>query len=188
MEFRRPLVLVELGTYPREVMSALRLIAPAATSVTIVAQQAPRQFAWLTAAAPPLLGEAAGAALERLREAASEVAPQVEVLLSPELELEALARNIAAAAIDVVVVGPLSARAMGTVAELRRERSIPILFAPQDRGASAELGVGLSQRGRREAARPLTRLLCVALSARGRSTIAAFLLYITPASHRANLI
>ena len=53
------LMLTDLGADPQPACEAIRRFAPSATHVTVIAQQPPRLFAWVTPAAPPDLNDAA---------------------------------------------------------------------------------------------------------------------------------
>ena len=59
MNYQRILMLTDLGADPQPACEAIRRFAPSATHVTVIAQQPPRLFAWVTPAAPPDLNDAA---------------------------------------------------------------------------------------------------------------------------------
>jgi phosphatidylserine/phosphatidylglycerophosphate/cardiolipin synthase-like enzyme len=160
MKYQRILMLTDLGADPQPACEAIRRFAPSATHVTVIAQQPPRLFAWVTPAAPPELNEAARRTLDDLRQAAEGTAASVHVALESELTAERLADAVAACGIDLVVVGSLPLRTLSIVAELRKRAVVPVLCA-------------------REAAAPRTaegnRLLCVGLSLSGRRAVIKFL-------------
>jgi cardiolipin synthase len=162
MNYRRILMLTDLGADPQPACDAIRRFAPSATHVTVIAQQPPRLFAWITPAAPPDLNDAARRTLEDLRQASEGTAGAVDVVLASELTAERLAEAVAASDIDLVVVGSLPLRTLSMVVELRKRAAVPVLCA-------------------REAATPRTveggnRLLCVGLSLSGRRAVIKFLL------------
>ena len=161
MNYQRILMLTDLGADPQPACEAIRRFAPSATHVTVIAQQPPRLFAWVTPAAPPDLNDAARRTLDDLRQAAEGTAAAVNVALESELTAEALADAVATYDIDLVVVGSLPLRTLSMVAELRKRAVVPVLCA-------------------REAAAPRTaeggnRLLCVGLSLSGRRAVITFL-------------
>ena len=53
MNYQRILMLTDLGADPLPACEAIRRFAPSATRLTVIAQQPPRLFAWVTPAAPP---------------------------------------------------------------------------------------------------------------------------------------
>jgi phosphatidylserine/phosphatidylglycerophosphate/cardiolipin synthase-like enzyme len=161
MNYQRVLVVVQLGDDPQAELTAVRRFAPAATHASVVASQAARPSAWPSLAASHANGEAARRALEALRAAAADVAPRVEVELVSELTLGLLSETVTGRGVDLVVVGSLPARPLALVAELPKRCAVPVLVArpPLE---TPEPHAGL-------------RLLCVGLSARGRSAMVKFL-------------
>ena len=160
MNYRRILVLAELGGDVGPVFAAIRRFAPGVERLTVVAQQPAPLFAWLTAPAPPELNNAARRALEDLREAASGVAPEIEVSLVPEVTAQAMAEMVAASETDLVAGGP-SIRNLSILAELRERCSLPVLCVRSSPEASARIGAG--------------HLICVGMSARERRSLMSFL-------------
>jgi phosphatidylserine/phosphatidylglycerophosphate/cardiolipin synthase-like enzyme len=160
VNYRRILVLTELGGDAGPVFAAIRRFAPAAERIAVVAQQPAPLFAWLTEPAPPELNDAARRALEDLREAASRAAPEVEVSLAPELTPEALAEMAAAFSADLVA-GGASIRTLSLLAGLRERRAVPVLCVRSPSEAPPP-GAG-------------NRLLCVGLEARERRAVLDFL-------------
>src|SRR5579871_3346823 len=127
MNYQRILMLTELGADPRPACDAIRRFAPSATQVTVIAQQPPRLFAWVTQAAPPDLSAAARRTLDDVREAAEGTGAAVTVALEPEMIAEALADAVATYGIDLVVVGSLPVRTLSMVMELRKRAVVPVL-------------------------------------------------------------
>ncbi len=161
MNYQRILVVTEIGVDTQATFAAIRRFAPSATQVMVIVQQPARQFAWLAPAAPPDLNDAARRALDELRDGAEQTAPTVDVALVPELTADALTDAVATSAIDLVVVAALPLRSLSVVVELRKRSSVPVLCV-RSAPASADLESG-------------TRMLCVGLSARGRSALVRFL-------------
>lgn len=161
MNHQRVLVVVQLGDDPQPALAAVRRFAPSAARVTLLAQQAARPSTWLSLALPPAHGEAAERALGELRRAAAGLAARVDVELVSELTLGLLSEAVTGRGVDLVVVGPLPARALALVAELPKRCAVPVLVArvPTET-VDGDAG---------------TRLLCVGLSARGRSAVVKFL-------------
>lgn len=161
MNYQNILVLGELGVTMQATVATVSRFVPSATQVTIIAQQPTRQLAWLTHAAPPDLNEAMQRAFDELWQAAKRIAPAANVTLAADLTVGALAKTVAASASDLVVVGSLQLHTLSLVAELRRQSAVAVLCIRSAAESGAVAGVN--------------RLLCVGLSARGRSAVMAFL-------------
>ena len=156
MNYQRILMLTDLGADPQPACEAIRRFAPSATQVTVIAQQPPRLFAWVTPAAPPDLNDAARRTLDDLRQAAEGTAAAVNVALESELTAEALADAVATYDIDLVVVGSLPLRTLSMVAELRKRSARAGAVCSSRRPASSGPEGG-------------NRMLCVGLSREGAS-------------------
>ena len=161
MNYQRILLLTDLGAHPQPACEAIRRFAPSATHVTVIAQQPPRLFAWVTPAAPPDLNGAARGALDDLRQAAEGTAAAVNVALESELTAETLADAVATYDIDLVVAGSLPLRTLSMVAELRKRSSVPVLCVRSAPASSRPEGGN--------------RMLCVGLSSRERSVVVRFI-------------
>jgi cardiolipin synthase A/B len=161
VNYQRILMLTDLGADPRPACDAIRRFAPSATRVTVIAQQPPRLFAWVTPAAPPDLNDAAQRTLDDLRQAAEGTAAALSVALESELTAEALVDAVAAGDIDLVVVGSLPLRTLSIAMELRNRAVVPVLCVRQGPARpTAEGG---------------NRLLCVGLGVSGRRAVLQFL-------------
>jgi phosphatidylserine/phosphatidylglycerophosphate/cardiolipin synthase-like enzyme len=150
-----------LGGDARAAIAQIRHIAPQAEQLVIVSGLPARKFSWLVDEAPPDLHLAVGAALDGMRDAAQGAATAIEVKLVPELEFRVLDGIAAASHIDLVVIAALPVGDVSTVAALRQQRSLPVLWLPESSAPRVE--------------RPPTELLCVAVGQRSRAAIAAFL-------------
>jgi len=161
VKYHRILLITTLGGDARAAIAAIRRIAPQAERLVIVAGLPARKFSWLINDAPPDLHQAAGAALDGLRDAAQGAAAAVDVELVPELDIGVLDEIAAALRVDLLVTAALPLGSVSIVAGLRQRRSVAVLWVPESTAPQAE--------------RPLTELVCVALGQRARATIAAFL-------------
>jgi phosphatidylserine/phosphatidylglycerophosphate/cardiolipin synthase-like enzyme len=174
VNYRRALVVVELGADARAELAALRRFAPSTERVFVLALQPASQLAWLSPAAPPELGDSVQAALDALRAAAADAAPRVDVVAVSEPTLAVLAEAVTGGGVDLVVAGALPPRALAIVAELPKRSAVPVLIA---RPALADPAAGGG-----------SRLLCVGLSARGRRAIVKFLRERAAPANRAVLL
>lgn len=161
MKYRRLLLIAPLDGDANVALAAIRRLAPQAERLVVVACLSTRNFAWLTAEAPPELHDEAELALDCLRDAAHGAAPVIDVELMPELKIDALDELAAAAQIDLLVTAALPFEGVAIVAQLRERRSVAVLWVPSLRAQPNP--------------RPLTELVCVALGQRARSAVAAFL-------------
>lgn len=170
MSYRRVLLIVELGTDARPVIAAIARVAPEAEHLIVIARWPARKFAWFFGAAPAELRDASNAALDALRAAAEGVASTVDVKLAPDLSTAALEDLAAAAGVDLLVAGSLAFSSLSILADLRKQRSIAVLWVPE----------GAPQR----AAAPIANVVCVSQGRQGRGSIAAFLRdHSNPAQH-----
>lgn len=168
MKYRRVLFVTELGQDARANVATIRRVAPEADLLVVVARPPARTFAWFSGEAAGDLNEAATASLDGLRRATAGGAQTVEVKLAPELTVEDLAGIATASEIDLVAAGRLPLGSISVVAELRKRRSLAVLWTA---GAPAS-------------DRPITDILCVALGERARTAVAEFLRdHGTPALH-----
>jgi hypothetical protein len=74
MKYDRVLAITGIDIDTEAIFAAIRQFAPAAKQLTVIVQQPARQFAWLTAEAPPDLNEATRKALDAVRQAAGKAA------------------------------------------------------------------------------------------------------------------
>jgi len=173
MKYRRVLFVTELGADARGEVATMRRVAPEADLLVVIARLPARKFAWFSGEAPGDLNEAASASLAELRNATAGAAKTVEVKLAPELTTGDLVEVAASSEIDLLATGRLPLRSIAVVAELRKQRSLPVLWTA---GAPAS-------------DRPITELLCAALGGRARAAVAAFLRdHGTPALHATVLL
>jgi phosphatidylserine/phosphatidylglycerophosphate/cardiolipin synthase-like enzyme len=175
MNYQRVLVVVELGADPRAEIAAVQRFAPSAVHATVLAQQPRRPVAWLGLASPAGGGEAWQRALAELRTEAARAAARVEVAFVSELTMGLLSEAVTGRGIDLVVVGSLPARTLALAAELPKRSAVAVLVA---RPALPE----------QPAPHGGNRLLCVGLSARGRSAVVKFLREHAAATDRAVLL
>jgi phosphatidylserine/phosphatidylglycerophosphate/cardiolipin synthase-like enzyme len=161
MNYRRLLLIADLGGDPRAALNAIRRVAPKTERLVILARLPARNFAWFSGEAPRDQHETAHAALEALRGAAAGTAPEVEVRLAPDLTTEALDELATASQIDLLVAGSLSFSSLPIVAELRKRRALAVLWVPATTGP--------------ESSHPLTELTCISLGRHASASIAAFL-------------
>jgi len=170
MNYQRVLVLAELRADAGAPLDAVRRFAPSATLVAVIAEETARLPAWLRME----VDDPAHRALDGLRALAQRLAPGVEVVVTPEFTIDALADAAKAGSIDLVVVGELRTRSLAVVAQLRKRSSLPVLFARSVAEASAP-GEG-------------ARLLCLGVSARERRAVGQFLRDHATATDRAVLL
>lgn len=170
MKYRRVLVLTQGGGDARAAFAALRALVPAPEHVTVLAHQPTHLFAWLTPAAPPDRSDAALGALDDLRVAARELAPDVEIRIASELAIDALTELVASTGIDLVALDALERVSIPLVGELRKRAAVAVLYLTE---------------GAKDAAH---RLVCVGLSARERWAMASFLAAHTGANDSAALL
>lgn len=159
MSYRRVLLITEIGADVGAALVAARAVAAGAETLVVTALPAGPAGAApaesVGPASPPLV-----AWLDSVRAAAAAVAGSADVAIldGPDAEkLEALADSCQA---DLVVVGPRPAEAIAMAAELRRRRSVAVLWAPPS-----------MSRGDRT----LAEVLCIAVGARARGALGAFL-------------
>ncbi len=171
MKYRRVLLITELGGDARGQLATIRRVAPAAELLVVIAHLPARMVAWLSDDAPEDQHQAATASVAALRDAAAGAAQAVELKLTPHVTSDDLTGIAAESGIDLVVAGPLSLSGISVVAELRKRRSVAVLWT-----------VPASDR-------PITDVLCVALGARAGRAVAAFLRdHGTPALHATVLL
>lgn len=160
MNYRRVLLISELGCDARGALAMIRQAAPAADLLVVVAYTMERQFAWFSGEAPGSLNEAVTASIDAIRASTTGTAKSVEVKLAVDLNAGTLAEIADASEIDLVVAaGLLPARVITLLMELRRKRSVAILWS-----ARAPLSN-----------HPVRKIRCEAIGARARAAVAAFL-------------
>jgi phosphatidylserine/phosphatidylglycerophosphate/cardiolipin synthase-like enzyme len=161
VKYHRILLITPLEADARTAISAIRRIAPQAERLIIVAGLPGWKLSWLINEAPPDLHQAAGAALDGLRDAAQGAAAAIDVKFVPELDVGILDEIAAASRVDLLVAAALPFGSVSSIAALRARRSVAVLWLPE----STTL----------QGARPLTELVCVGLGQRTQASIAAFL-------------
>ena len=157
MNYRRVLLLADLGEDVAGEAAAIRRVAPRIERLVVVTRMPAVRFAWLAGPAPADVNDAATAALERLRREVADLAPSVDVMLAPDLEAEHLTRVAEQERIDLVVTDLTPIGDSAAIAELRRRRGVALLWAasPDSR--------------RRE------EIVCVAVGRRATAAVASFL-------------
>lgn len=94
MNYRRALLIVELGKDTGSQVATLRRVAPLLEHLVVVAQLEVPALAWLGGKRTPEPDEQATAALEALHREVAGAASNVEVRLVPELGGEAIAASV----------------------------------------------------------------------------------------------
>jgi phosphatidylserine/phosphatidylglycerophosphate/cardiolipin synthase-like enzyme len=171
MNYRRLLLLTKIGGDPRPAFAALKRLVPSPDRMTVVAQQPTAQFAWMALTGPPEYSEATAAAVDALHREARQAAVDVDVRLVSELTLDALTDLIASTGTDLVALDSTTP-GLRLAAQLRKRSPVALLYLPQIPPPRDRAG----------------GLLCVALSARERWAIAAFLKAHAGADDRAVLL
>ena len=160
MKYRRVLLVAELGADASAAVAMIRRVAPAAELLLVVAHMSERKFAWFSGEDPGDLNEAAIASMDALRKSTTGAATDVEVKLAADLDAGNLAEIAAMSEIDLVVAaGLLPLRVLALLAEVRKRRSLPVLWS-----ARAPLSD-----------RPIRNIRCEAIGSRARAAVAAFL-------------
>jgi phosphatidylserine/phosphatidylglycerophosphate/cardiolipin synthase-like enzyme len=154
MNYRRVLLLVDLEAGSGTSIDLIRRVAPDADLLVVVARFPASGMAWFSAQAPPDLNVAATERVEALRSSAAGAAGAVEIRIETDLNAGDLANLADEARIDLLVT-----RSLPDIAELRRRRSLSVLWAPDET----------------EAGRPVEDVLCVALGQRARRVVGLFL-------------
>jgi phosphatidylserine/phosphatidylglycerophosphate/cardiolipin synthase-like enzyme len=150
--YRRVLWLSEPGADLRPAFGALRAVATAPERLVVAAVPA---GAGRAAEDPAVLAWADACAT-----AARTVAASAEVVHLHAADVAAVEPLVDACGADLVVAGPRPAQALAALSELRGRRGIAVLWIPPE--------AGLGDRARAE-------VLCVALGARARGAVAAYL-------------
>ena len=160
MKYRRVLYISELGGDASVGIALIRQVAPAAELLLVVAHMAERKIAWFSGETPGDLNEAVTATVDALRKSTTGAAKNVEVKLAADLDVGTLADIAAASEIDLVVAtGSLPLRVITALAELRKRRSLAVLWSAR---------ASLSDR-------PIRDIRCEAIGSRARAAVAAFL-------------
>jgi phosphatidylserine/phosphatidylglycerophosphate/cardiolipin synthase-like enzyme len=155
MNYRRALLVLELGANAEPHLALLRRVAPRLEHLLVVGELPARAFAWLFDEGAP--DEGSKASLRALREATSGAAPSLEVQVAPELGSDALTALCASEGIDLLVFGSRSLRSVW-VASGERSRRPAVLWS------SGEPATG-----------PIVEIACVAMDEPSRPEIEAFL-------------
>lgn len=158
MSYRRALLVAEGAVAPPAQIATLRRVAPKLERLLVVAELPAPPSRWLLGERAPEVDAEAAKAIEALRAGASGLAPSVEVTIAPELGADALAALCDAEAIDLLVFGARTLRSAWWASSERHHLRTAVLWAdgPVDGG-------------------PIRELLCVALDARARGALGAFL-------------
>lgn len=123
MNYRRPLLLIDLTRDAAKPIGAIRRFAPDADDLTIVAYVPERRLPWLASEE-----DQAPALMDQLRNSAAAAAKNMDLKLAPELDATAiadLARNLT---IDLLVLGQPGLVVMSVAAEVRKRCALPLLY------------------------------------------------------------
>lgn len=158
MSYRRALLVAEGAAAAPSQLATLRRVAPRLEFLLVVAELSGAPSRWLLGERPPDADAETTVAIAALREAASELAVRVEVMIAPEVGADALAALCDAEGMELLVFGARTLRSAWWVATERHRRRTAVLWAdgPVDAG-------------------PIRELVCVALDARARGALGAFL-------------
>jgi phosphatidylserine/phosphatidylglycerophosphate/cardiolipin synthase-like enzyme len=154
MNYRRVLLISELGTEPSVALGVLRRVAPEVEELHVVAHAPGPKFQWI--AGDP--GEAAPL-VEQLRRSTAGAAPSVDLVLASGLDADAIANLTERAGVDLVMLDRPRPAALAVAGQVRKERSLPILCV-----RSGPRGQG-----------PIREAVCLALDSREQAAVAAFL-------------
>lgn len=157
MRYRRALFLSDPVKHPGLAFGVLRHVAPRLERLLVIAPLPEPTFAWLSGERSPERDREA-AALEGLREAATGLAPSIDLQFAPELTSDALAALCAAEEIDLLVLASRSLKSASLVSAQRKRPPVAILWA-----------------GTAPTPRPIEHIGCVALDKRSHAAIGAFL-------------
>ena len=160
MNYRRILLLSELGGDASAAVALIRQVAPAAGLLLVVTHMPERKFAWFSGEDPGDLNEAATASIDALRSSTTGAATNVEVRLAADLDADNLAEIAATSEIDLIVAaGLLPLRVIALLAEVRKRCSLPVLWSARAPSST----------------RPIRSIRCEAIGSRARAAVAAFL-------------
>lgn len=159
MNYRRPLLLVELDRDPAPAIATVRRIAPAAEVLSVVARVGDRAIAWRSSVAPDALSPSVEASVEALRTALTGAAATVQLGLAPTLDAGDLGELAAASAIDLVIAGSARPDLVLAASRLASDRALPVLRTVPHRP-----GTG-----------PIEEVVCAGFGVRSLRLIADFL-------------
>jgi phosphatidylserine/phosphatidylglycerophosphate/cardiolipin synthase-like enzyme len=160
MNYRRVLLLSELGSDASSAVALTRRVAPAAELLLVVAYVSERNFAWFSGEVPGDLNETARISIDALRRSMLGATADVQVRLVADLNAGTLARFAATSEIDLVVAAGLPPlRVLASLSEARRRRSLPVLWSAETPHID----------------RPIRNIRCEAIGFRARAAVAAFL-------------
>jgi len=154
MKYRRILLIGELGTDPSAALAALRGVAPDLEELRVIVHAAGPRFPWL--AGEP--GEATPL-LERLRGAATDAAPTVDLVLASALDADRIASLARRMKADLLVLQEPRPAVLSAAAEVRKGLSLPVLCVKPGPPAPREI----------------REIACVALGSRDQRAVATFL-------------
>lgn len=169
MNYRRVLLVLELARAAPRAIAAIRGVAPSAEALIVVVQLPSRPS--VEALAGP--GAADDAALAALRDQAAFVR-DMDIRFVPDLNSAVIEEITVMSEIDLLVAGSLPLRAIPLIADLRKRRSIEVLWIPE-----SMLHVD---------GRPFKRLVCVAMGRRAGASIASFLRDRCDSSHEVTVL
>ncbi len=153
LNYRRILLVCELGADPSTALAAVRGVASEVEELHILAYAPGPRWPWVAAhmdEATPLI--------EQLREATAGAAAHIDLVLASELDAGKLASLAAQARVELLVLGEPRPAVLSVAGEVRRRLSLPILCA----GSAPTKGA-------------VKDIVCVALGSRERLAVAAFL-------------
>jgi len=159
MKYRRVLLITTLGADVGSVVATIRRMASAAELLLVIVYAPGRKFAWFSEETPGDLQEAVTAAVDALRASTAGAATNVEIKLASDLEAASLAEVAAASEIDLVAAASSLPRGVAVLAELRKRRSLPVLWVAAVPVTDA----------------PIRNIRCEAIGSRALAAVAAFL-------------
>jgi hypothetical protein len=141
MNYRRVLLITELGGDVSAAVALIRRVAPAAELLVVAAHLPLRQFAWFADQAPDDVGAAATSSLDMLRDVSAGAAQRTEITLIPEWSTDALRVLVTQERIDLLAVASVPLGSLSVVRELRKHQHVAVLWGGSP-GPSGEKVLG----------------------------------------------
>ena len=123
MNYRRPLLLIDLARDATGPVAAIRRFAPDADLLTVIAYVPERKLPWLA-------GEEHESPewIEELRKSTAGAARSVELKLAPQLDPSSIAALVRDSGVDIIVLGPPGLVLMSVAAEVRKRCGLPVMY------------------------------------------------------------